>query len=472
MKLALLAGFLVALGLAGILVSTIVRVNEHYSEIETDYGIILDAGSTATKAYIYEWAHKTTQVTPFVLLSMSKDNVPRTYKVPTGIASIYLNSTEVSKYLDPILDWAYSVVPHKKLSATPIFFQGTGGIRLLPEIDQNTLLTSVRLKLQDSKLKFDPTYASVLTGTQEAGYGFLAVNGLSGNFEKTGEHVLYGSLDMGGVSSEIAFSSKDNPENYTFTAEINGTLLTVYAKGEDGLGINEARYTLNASLYMNSTGTVIDPCAPFGYYENATIQINNHIHWYLLMGSSNYGACAAQIRYLVQQLTHNIPRPAIGSTRFITADHYLDVKKFYKLKDNANIVELQAKVESFCELDYGNALQHHNDFANDVQYFCFMGNYIVSLLQDFYGFDPTTRHILWKDSVKKAPLTWTYGSMLNYVEQIPADTGSQTKIRVIRFFRTAGGTVTLFVSSMLVVLGLVLYILQKRRATYQWEPIR
>lgn len=39
MKLALLAGFLVVLGLAGILVCTIVRVHEHYSKTDTDYGM-------------------------------------------------------------------------------------------------------------------------------------------------------------------------------------------------------------------------------------------------------------------------------------------------------------------------------------------------------------------------------------------------------------------------------------------------
>jgi len=462
------------LGLTGILVCTIVRVHEHYHEVETDYGIILDGGSTSTKAYIYEWEHKTAPTLPYVSLSMSYDNIPRKYKTRPGIASITPNTTAIATYLDPIIEWASSIIPKHKMSTTPIFFQGTGGIRMMSETAQGALLTSVRFRLQESGFLFGSSYASVLTGIQQAGYGFMAVNGLYNNFNPEGHDVkIYGSLDMGGASSDIAFISQDHPlSNYTFATEINGTSFIVYAQTIDGLGINEARYTLNASLYLNSTGGgVVDPCAPLGFYENVTCEINGQLRSFLLMGGSDYGACAAQVRGLVRRLTNDMPYPPVGSTTFVVADHYLEVKKFYKLKDNANILELQAKVSSFCGLNYGDAMAHHNNYANEVQNFCFMGNYIVSLLGDYYGLNPTLRHILWKDSVRKMPVTWTLGSVLNVVEQMPADTSDQTKTRLLRFFRTTGGTVTLFISCLLLCLGLVLYILQMRRPS-DYVPIR
>lgn len=469
MKLALLAGVLMVLGLAGVLVCTILRVHQHYNaELETDYGIVFDAGSTSTKAYVYEWEHKTTAFLPMVSLSMSDDKVPRTYRVRPGIGTLNPNATTVSSYLDPLMDWACALIPNEKKSSTPIYFMGTGDMRQLDDTTQGALLTSVRVKLQQSGFKFDGSQASVLSGSEEAAYGFLSVNELYGYFStEDSKPQIHGSLDMGGVSSEIAFISADHPPaNYTFTTEINGTLYTLWAQSADGLGVNEARYYLNMTLYLNSTGsTVSDPCAPVGYFENATIQIAGKWVSFMLIGSSDYAACVAQVNTLVARLTKSLPAPPIRGTTFVVADHYLDVKKFYKLKDNANLLELQAKVSSFCMLDYNHALSHHSDFAKDVQNFCFMGNYIVSLLRDYYGFDPTLRRILWKDSIKKAPVSWTLGAMMNEVNQLPPDTSSLRRVRFIRFFRTAGGTVTLFISCLLVVLGLVLLILQRRRPT-------
>jgi hypothetical protein len=118
---------------------------------ENGVGIFLDAGSTSTKAYIYEWEHKISTGVPYISLSMSDDNVPRTYKArpgtriksppfppssvsitksfmplplhALGIGSISPNSTAVGQYLDPILEWADSIIPDDKKSSTPIYFQ-------------------------------------------------------------------------------------------------------------------------------------------------------------------------------------------------------------------------------------------------------------------------------------------------------------------------------------------------------------
>eukprot|EP00026_Physarum_polycephalum_P005545 Phypoly_transcript_05580.p1 GENE.Phypoly_transcript_05580~~Phypoly_transcript_05580.p1 ORF type:complete len:484 (+),score=42.03 Phypoly_transcript_05580:293-1744(+) len=476
MKLAILAGFLVVLGIIGILVSTIVRVHERDDDPEIDYGILLDAGSTSTKAYIYEWEHKTTPSLPFVSVSMSHDKVPRTLKTRPGIGTLSPNVTEVGNYLEPIVDWADSIIPKDKKASTPIYFQGTGGIRKLSETEQGALLTSVRFKLQDSGFKFDSSYASILTTTQEAGYGFLAVNGLNNafTFGDTNNADIHGSLDMGGVSAEIAFISEDRPPaNYSFVVEINGTSYTVYAQGIDGLGINQARYAFNASLLQNSNGSIgiIDPCAPAGFTENATITYNGELRSFTFLGSSNYNECSSLVKTFVQAQTINLPRPPIGDITFVVADHYLDVKKFYHLKDNANILELEAKTASFCGLNYIDAVSRFTKFDTEVQNYCFMGNYIVSLLRDYFGFDTAKRHILWKDNIHKSPVTWTLGSMMNIVDDIPPDTSHQTKTRLIRFFRTAGGTAVLFISCLLFVLGIVLFILQRRRPS-EYVPIR
>lgn len=84
----------------------------------------------------------------------------------------------------------------------------------------------------------------------------------------------YGSLDLGGVSSEIAYKDYSPPSNYSFSFSItrtipfhfiytliypavNTSMYQVYAQGIDGLGVNSARYTLNYTLFTNTTGSIL-----------------------------------------------------------------------------------------------------------------------------------------------------------------------------------------------------------------------
>ena len=87
---------------------------------------------------------------------------------------------------------------------------------------------------------------------------------------------------MGGTSAGIAFVSEDHPpSNYSFAVDIlvslflplkisfilvvyiNGTSFTIYAQSIDGMGINEARFSLNYSLILNSTSSIHS--SPFLY---------------------------------------------------------------------------------------------------------------------------------------------------------------------------------------------------------------
>lgn len=473
-KLAILSGLLMLAGIVGIIVTCVVRVQEHYQDTSLDYGIIMDAGSSSTKAYIYQWEHKTSILLPVISLSLNDDNVLQQYKVSPGIAFLAPNYSRVGDYLDPIIEWAKSIIPDHRIKYTPIFFQGTGALRELSNMSSAALITNVRYKLLDSDFYFDNTFASVLSGTDEAGYGFLAVNSLFEKFqadEDTSNIVTYGSLDLGSVSSSIAFMSEDTPPApYAFTSNFNGTVFTIYAQSNDGLGINVARYAFNMSLLGNSippSGTVIfNPCVPVGYFENMTVSFDNGLtstqNWYYMTGAASNStySCDLLVQSFVNTLTKSLAVPPVTGT-FAVSDHYIDVKKFFKLKDNANILELGAKVNSFCDLTYGDAMGHHNKYANEVQYYCFMGNYIATLLEDFYGLSATQRHILWKDTVNDYPVTWALGSMETYVQGTAPDTSSRANVRSVRFFRTDGGIVVLFISCLLFVLGIVLFVLNR-----------
>lgn len=474
MKLALLAGFLMLLGLAGILVTSLLHVHDYTSweDNRTDYAIILDAGSTETRAYIYTWSHKTDKFPlPSIVIATDDENGPVTKKVKPGLATFAGNTAYIKDYLQPIVEWAHDQIdnlPYASVEETNIYLMGTGGMRELSSTDSGAVLSAVSTVFLDSGFHYNTAWASVLPGEMEAFYGFISVNALYDNFDDNQDQEnTYGCLDMGGVSAEIGFvPSGTPPVNYSITQDINGTRYTVYVQSEDGLGLHAARYAYNVSLYIaqNSQPYVYDPCLPSNFTENVTTMVNGVLTSFTLIGSSNPDSCVSSISDFVTSLTQDLQKPTIGDTTFVVSDKYIKVKDFYNLEDNANIVQLRAAAGSFCSLNYEDALSHHPDFANEVPHYCFAGNYIVYLLTNFYGFDPTTRHILWKDTIRSSPVSWTLGAIVDLVIATPADFSPPDPTHHhTRFLHTDTGVVIMFISILVFLLGMVLLILQRKR---------
>lgn len=44
----------------------------------------------------------------------------------------------------------------------------------------------------------------------------------------------------------------------------------------------------------------------------------------------------------------------------------IKIKDFFKLTDNSNLLELEAKASSFCNLNYGNAMTQHEKYEDEV----------------------------------------------------------------------------------------------------------
>lgn len=481
MKLALLSAFLMLLGIAGILLSTLLYVHDSSDYERIDYAVFLDAGSSGTRAYIYQWDHKTTNTLPWVSIPTDDNDKPYIKKIEPGITSLG-DPRSVGAYLTPLLDWAEDTIedlPYASVSSTPIYLMGTGGMRQLSETDQAGIITQVRFTFQDSGFLFQPSYATVVPGEEEAAFGFMSVNALFNTFDEDNSDPqdAFGSLDLGGVSSGISFiTSGAPPTNYSFPVTINGTYYPIYAQNFDGIGINAARYTYNLSLYENSNVNflVVDPCLPLGYEEyNVTIQVNGAWHYFSMVGSSDADQCADDVSKLVQTLTSGYPKPPdFSSIQFVAQDKYIQVKDFFKLDDHATIVDLRAKVGHFCALNYSDALALRPKYADTTQYYCFMGNYIVSLLTDFYGFNPTVRHISWEENINEYPVSWTLGAMLDTVGAMAPDTAPYSGIHNhVRFYHTDGGVVVLFASILVFILGFVVYVLQRKRPTSQYTAI-
>jgi len=124
----------------------------------------------------------------------------------------------VQEYLEPLLDFAEHVIAPKreKWHRYPIYLKATGGLRALPRPYRLRLMRVVRKLFFNTTFNpfmFEAEHARVISGEEEAIYGWTAVNFVKGtllaNSEGTGQvkkpALTYGVLEMGGASTQIGF---------------------------------------------------------------------------------------------------------------------------------------------------------------------------------------------------------------------------------------------------------------------------
>jgi hypothetical protein len=136
--------------------------------------------------------------------------------------------------LNPLLEWARAVVPRRARRATPVFLFGTGGLRRLPDAERAPLLAEARRLLGRSGFRFEPGWARVLTGPEEAVYGWVALNYDAG---RLGAANLYGnssSSSGGGGGSGSGGSSSGGGGSSAGRAAAAGSLSTSPASDDGG----------------------------------------------------------------------------------------------------------------------------------------------------------------------------------------------------------------------------------------------
>lgn len=236
--------------------------------IPLDYIVIIDAGSNASRVYVYNWLNpehalragldvaamskvklhrrlvieKDTKSTPKEEYSFAepdsdsdseslsdsdsetedKVRFPFTHsksswhrKMLPGLANFNESPGKIGNHhLSYLLSLASSVVPKSEHYRTPIFLHATAGMRLLPPNEQEPILENVCLYLQsnsDFYLPHCPSHVNIIDGDVEGLYGWLAINYMMKALDKPEEHdhgknhTTYGLLDMGGASTQVVF---------------------------------------------------------------------------------------------------------------------------------------------------------------------------------------------------------------------------------------------------------------------------
>ncbi|EGF84465.1 hypothetical protein BATDEDRAFT_1311, partial [Batrachochytrium dendrobatidis JAM81] len=444
------------------------------------YAVVIDAGSSGSRVLIYSWKDpRLPSKKNIITIEKGSELGPLPQlKTSPGISSFAKHPQKVANHIRSLLDFAASVVPIDKHKSTPIFLFATAGMRLLSSQDQELLLkiscTYARLHYNFLLPESCISYFQVISGELEGIFGWLTVNYLKGTFDSKpdlnpvaghdsnavsiAKHIkpLFGFLDMGGASAQIAFS----PTAY-MAKEHSDDLKTVQIRFLDGLettyslfvstflgfGVNEARKRYEENMLNKRDELVFDdPCLPLGLKVSSSHSTDLST---IFNGSGSYDDCMARIHPLLNKDIQCAELPCLfNGVHAPIADfrnhHFIGVSEFwytlfdvYELGGEYDYQRLLDASRSYCSTSWKTILAKHEqtpypnvEDMDRLQFQCFKSAWIMSVLHDGLGLpkiipgntDTTgesdqANHFPVFQSINEIddfPISWTLGAVLLY----------------------------------------------------------
>uniref|UniRef100_A0A0P6J200 Ectonucleoside triphosphate diphosphohydrolase 3 n=1 Tax=Heterocephalus glaber TaxID=10181 RepID=A0A0P6J200_HETGA len=447
---------LAVLALSIVVLMTITLVQTHHSELippGLKYGVVLDAGSSRTTVYVYQWPAEKENNTGVV---------SQTFKCSVkgpGISSYASDPQDAPKAFEDCMQRVQQQVPAHLHRSTHVHLGATAGMRLL-RLQNKTAADEVLASIQSyfKSQPFDFRGAQIISGQEEGMYGWITTNYLKGNFlEKDLWHMWVhphgagtsGALDLGGASTQIAFVAGDAGMLNTSDAvqvTLYGYTYTLYTHSFLCYGQNEAQKRFLASLLQNSSsGThVTNPCYPQGYrvtvpmgqvFDSLCTAQQRPATYGPLRGIAfegtgdpwlcrekvasvfDFGACRGQ-----EDCSFNgVYQPKVQGPFVAFAGFYYTASAL-NLSGSFSLDAFNASVWSFCSQAWAELpllLPKFNEVY--ARSYCFSAHYIYHLLVHGYKFTHETwPQIRFEKEVGNSSIGWSLGYMLSLTNRIPA----------------------------------------------------
>ena len=392
------------------------------------YGVILDAGSSGTRIYVYKWKHpalaKEKASSPD-LKSLPRLKIKESKKIHPGISTFADNVSSVGPYhLQDLIDVAIDKVPSDKIPETPIFLMATAGVRFLPEQKQKDLLAGVCTYLQANtrfSLPDCESHIQVIPGETEGLYGWLATNYLLGAFDKPetndhgDNHHTYGFLDMGGASAQIAFSPNSteaekhsNDLKLVRMRHIDGssTEYKVFTATWLGFGANKARVRFVDSLtdeYGDDAKELPDPCLPEGLRTTLEGEFVEGSPLSVLVGTGTFDECLRKTYPLLGKDAPCDDHPCLLDGQHVPAidfdiNHFVGVSEYWHMthgifgsKQKAyDLAAYQHAVMDFCSRSWSDIEADYTkdgklEKLEDAREACFKASWVINMLYEGIG---------------------------------------------------------------------------------------
>jgi len=400
-----------------------------------NYGVVLDAGSSGTRVYVYRWL-KNSLAREHDSLAQKLPEIETkdkwTKKVHPGVSTFGETPELVgSDHLKDLISHALGHVPKAAVPNTPIFLLATAGMRLLPDQQRQNVLASICSYLKTETDFFLPDcdlHIQVIPGETEGLYGWLAANYLLGGFDSPSEHDhgnnhhTYGFLDLGGASAQIAFA----PNATEIEKHANDLTLmrlrTVDGQAQDyrvfittwlGFGVNEARKRYVSKLLdeyaVEDLAEIPDPCLPHGArltLDGKLVSASDPTHQYLL-GTGQFDECLRRTFPLLEKNKPCLDEPCLINGQHVPAidfdvNHFVGISEYWHTtheifemahKDKSyDFGTYQKRVSEFCsqeweriEADIDDKVYGKKVDEETAYEVCFKASWLINILHDGIG---------------------------------------------------------------------------------------
>ncbi|KAK4437301.1 putative apyrase 7 [Sesamum alatum] len=404
-------------------------------KIQTYFTVVLDCGSTGSRVNVFEWmignGSRVYGNLP-VLLHSYPDNVNKSggcqyhcMQTEPGLHNFVNDALGVRALLEPLIRYAEQWVPLERRAATPIFVLATAGMRRLVAEEAKRVLGDVKNVVKEHGFLYRKSWVRVLSGKEEAYYGWVALNYKMGVFGKSSRKSTLGLLDLGGSSLQVvAEEDVSMKDEHVFRSKIGPVEHDIVAYSLPAFGLNEAFDRTIALLshtgaLVESAGGVFEvrhPCLGSGFVQNYTCRgcfgldsrvnrnMNNQVQGselnsVFLVGEPNWEQCkviarAAAINSSSSEWSHqpnnskciglfsyggatklNLTKTLHTVSRYHALSGFFAVYHALNLSQRANLTMLRESSEKLCSRSW--AYQK----SGNGQY-CFRVPYLTSLIEN------------------------------------------------------------------------------------------
>ncbi|XP_065507726.1 ectonucleoside triphosphate diphosphohydrolase 4 isoform X1 [Caloenas nicobarica] len=500
-----------------------------------NYGIVVDCGSSGSRIFVYCWPRHNGNPHDLLDIKQMRDKTrkPVVMKIKPGISEFASSPEKVSDYISPLLSFAAEHVPRAKHKETPLYILCTAGMRILPESQQKAILEDL---LTDIPVHFDflfsDSHAEVISGKQEGVYAWIGINFVLGRFEHTDDedeaivevHVpgsenkesifrkrTVGILDMGGVSTQIAY---EVPKTVSFASsqqeEVAKNLLAEFNLGCDahqtehvyrvyvatflGFGGNAARQRYEDSLFtstvlknrllgkqtgMSSDLPYLDPCLPLDAQDE--IQQNGQTMY--LRGTGDFNLCREIIQPFMnktnetQTSLNGVYQPAVhfqNSEFYGFSEFYYCTEDVLRMGGDYNAAKFMKAAKDYCATKWSVLREHfdrglyasHADLHR-LKYQCFKSAWMYEVFHSGFSFPVSYNNLKTALQVYDKEVQWTLGAILYRTRFLPLRDIQQENFRGShshwRSFSFVYNHYLFFVCFLIVLLSILLYLLRLRR---------
>ncbi|XP_020586663.1 probable apyrase 6 isoform X2 [Phalaenopsis equestris] len=397
------------------------------------FSVVIDAGSTGTRLHVYGYTISLKTTLPVLDLASTSE-----MKVNPGLSSYSGDPASAGASLVPLLDFGKGKVPKDRWGDTEIRLMATAGLRMLDDGVRESILNSCRMVLTSSGFQFRDDWSSVISGSDEGVFAWVAANYalgmLGGDSQKT-----TGIIELGGASAQITFATSEAlPSEFSHMVKFGGVTYNLYSNSFLGLGQNMAHESvknlltskdLKSSEASPADMVYIDPCSPIGYSHSMMSPAVHFArpssileHQSIAHVSGNFSECKSVALMLLQkekdrciyqqcQLGSNYVPNLQG--RFLATENFFFTSKFFGLGPMPSLSDFESAGQQFCEEDSMKLKRKYQTLKDeDFSSYCFSSAYIVALLHDQLGIGMTDKRLWFSNQVDNIQLDWALGAFI------------------------------------------------------------